>query len=148
MYNIAMVKLSYVRENKGIKPGKITCSREAYEYLNSLYDPGQIGHIEFFYMLLLNRNNIILGAHLVSVGGVAGTVVDPRIIFQTALLANASSIVLCHNHPSGNLKPSQQDIDITKKLKHAGGFLEITVNDHIIISPEGEYYSFADYGLI
>ena len=148
MYNIPMVKLSYVRENTGIKPRQISCSREAYEYLLSLYDPGQIGHIEVFYMLLLNRNNFILGAHLVSVGGVAGTVVDPKIIFQTALLANASGIVLCHNHPSGNLKPSQQDADITKKLKHAGSFLDIAVNDHIIISPEGDYYSFADYGHI
>lgn len=146
MYSIPMVKLSYVREKTGIKPEKITCSRQAYEYLHSLYDPGQIEHIELFYMLLLNRNNNILGAHLVSMGGVAGTVVDPKIIFQTALLGNASAIVLCHNHPSGNLMPSQQDVDITLKIKAGAKFLDITVADHIIISPEGEYFSFADHG--
>ena len=140
-----MVKLSYVTEKTGLKPEKVTCSRQAYEYLSSLYDPGQIEHIELFYILLLNRNNNILGAHLLSMGGVAGTVVDPKIIFQTAILANASALVLCHNHPSGNLTPSTQDVDITLKVKAGAKFLDISIADHIIITKEG-YYSFADNG--
>jgi DNA repair protein RadC len=148
MYNFPIVKISYANEGTIWKPNKITCSREAYEYLKSLYEPGQIGHIERFFLLLLNRNNMILGAHLVSVGGVAGTVVDPKVIFQTALLANASAIVLCHNHPSGNLQPSTQDVDITLKIKAGAKFLDIAVSDHIIITPQGEYYSFADNGHI
>jgi DNA repair protein RadC len=146
MYNFPIVKISYANEGAIWKPTKVTGSHQAYEYLRSLYEPGQLGHIERFFMLLLNRNNMILGAHLVSVGGVAGTVVDPKIIFQTALLANASAIVLCHNHPSGNIMPSQQDVDITNKIKAGAKFLDISVSDHIIIAPQGEYYSFADHG--
>lgn len=148
MYNFPIVKISYANEGVIWKPNKVTGSGDAYEYLKTLYEPGQIGHIERFFLLLLNRNNMILGAHLVSMGGVAGTVVDPKIIFQTALLANASAIVLCHNHPSGNLLPSQQDLDITKKIKSGGKFLDIIVSDHIIIAPQGEYFSFTDQGLL
>jgi DNA repair protein RadC len=148
MYNIPLVKLSYVNEFTGLTPEKIVSSRQAYQYLLSLYEPGQLAHIERFFILLLNRNNRILGAHLVSVGGVAGTVVDPKIIFQSALLANASGIILCHNHPSGSLTPSQPDLQITRKLKNAGNFFDIIVSDHIIISPAGCYYSFADEGLM
>ncbi len=148
MYNIPLVKLSYVNEFAGLTTRRISSSRQAYEYLISLYEPGQVAHIERFFILLLNRNNKVLGGHLVSIGGVGGTVVDPKNIFQSALLANASAIILCHNHPSGSLTPSQQDIAITKKLKEAGNYLDILVNDHIIISPEGCYYSFADEGMM
>lgn len=148
MYNIPMVKLSYFNEVIGIAPNKIVSSRQASEYLRSLYEAGQLGHIERFFILLLNRNNKVLGAHLVSIGGVAGTVVDPKVIFQAALLANASGVILCHNHPSGNLTPSPQDFEITKKVKEAGKFLDIAVSDHIILSPEGSYFSFADEGMM
>ncbi len=98
-------------------------------------------------MLLLNRYNRILGIFEASSGGVAGTVVDPKIIFVAALKANACSIINSHNHPSGNLQPSGADQDITQKIKLAGQFLDIKLFDHIIISSEG-YYSFADEGLI
>ncbi len=148
MYNIPMVKLSYFNEVTSIQTNKIACSRQAFEHLASLYEVGQLAHIERFFILLLNRNNKVLGAHMVSMGGVGGTVVDPKIIFQAALLANASGIILCHNHPSGNLTPSQPDIDITKKVKEAGKFLDILVSDHLILSPEGKYFSFADEGMM
>lgn len=145
MYNIPQVQLSYFSDLKAtITPERITSSSQAYKYFLDIYEPGKLAHIEVFYMLLLNRNNKILGVHKVSEGGVAGTVVDPKIIFQSALLANASGIILCHNHPSGNLSPSSQDLDITRKIKEGGKILDISVNDHIIISPEGKYLSFAD----
>ena len=102
---------------------------------------------EVFKILLLNRNNRVTKIETVSVGGVAGTVVDPKIIFKKALDEQASSIILAHNHPSGNLNPSQQDIAVTKKLVAAGKTLEINILDHLIISNQG-FYSFLDEGLI
>ncbi len=102
---------------------------------------------EEFWILLLNRSNKVLSRERISMGGVSGTVVDAKIIFKKALDQLASSIILCHNHPSGNLKPSQADLDITKKLKKAGEVLEISVLDHVIVSENG-FYSFADEGML
>ena len=96
---------------------------------------------------LPNRANNVLGSFLVGIGGISGVVVDPKLVFQAALKANASGIILAHNHPSGNRTPSQADIDLTKKVKAAGNFLEIALLDHLIILPEG-YYSLADEGHI
>jgi DNA repair protein RadC len=101
---------------------------------------------EEFWILLLNRANKVIGKEKISAGGVSGTVVDAKIIFRKTLeVAPASSIILCHNHPSGNRNPSQADIDLTKKLKDAGEKLDILVLDHLIIA-EDSYYSFADEG--
>ncbi len=102
---------------------------------------------ECFYALFLNRANKVLGYYLVSVGGITGTVVDVRTVFQAALKANACSVIFAHNHPSGNMQPSDADILLTRKLKEAGKILEISVLDHLILLPEG-YYSMADQGLI
>ncbi len=103
---------------------------------------------EEFWILLLNRANRVISKERISSGGVAGTVVDAKIIFRRALEGGpASSIILAHNHPSGNLKPSQADIDITKKLRKAGESLDISVLDHLIISGNA-YYSFADDGAL
>lgn len=103
---------------------------------------------EEFWILLLNRANRVIGKEQISSGGVAGTVVDAKIIFRKALENGpASSIIMVHNHPSGNLKPSQADIDITKKLKRAGETLDINVLDHLIIAGSS-YFSFADEGLM
>ena len=121
---------------------KITSSKDAYNTIAPLIV--DLPHEEFW-IVLLNRSNRVIARDRVSMGGVAGTVVDAKIIFKTALQALASSIILCHNHPSGNLQPSQADIDITKKLKQGGACLDITVLDHLIISEKG-YYSFADEG--
>ena len=102
---------------------------------------------ETFWILLLNRNNKVIGRHRISEGGVHGTVVDPKIIFKFAIEALASSIVLCHNHPSGNIRPSEQDVQLTKKIRDAGKVLEIAVLDHIITG-EKSYFSFSDEGLM
>lgn len=102
---------------------------------------------EEFWILLLSRSNKVIAKELISKGGLSGTVADPKVIFSIALQHQASSIILAHNHPSGNLKPSQQDIDLTKKLYQAGKILDIIVFDHLIITDDG-FLSFADEGLL
>ena len=102
---------------------------------------------EVFAVVFLNRANKINHFEIVSQGGITGTVADPRVILSKALENKATSIVLCHNHPSGNLKPSQADEVLTRKIKEAAAFLDIQVLDHIIVSEEG-YYSFSDEGIL
>ena len=102
---------------------------------------------EEFWILILNRSNTVVKKEFISRGGVTGTVVDARIIFKSALENLASAIILCHNHPSGNLKPSEADIKLTKNLAEAGKVLEIPVFDHVIIGESG-YFSFADEGIM
>jgi len=102
---------------------------------------------EEFWVLLLNRNNLVIDKMLVSQGGLSGTVIDVRIILKMALDKLACSIILCHNHPSGNLIPSEADKDITKKIREAGKHMDIPVLDHLIIGNDS-YFSFADEGLI
>ncbi|MFM2206173.1 MAG: repair protein RadC [Bacteroidota bacterium] len=121
---------------------KITCSEDAAAILQPLLE--DLNHEEFW-VLFLNRANLMIAREQISKGGISGTVADPRIIFQTALQHKSTGIILCHNHPSGNLKPSEADLRLTKNLTAAGKVLEITVLDHIIISTSG-YYSFADDG--
>jgi DNA repair protein RadC len=102
---------------------------------------------EVFAVLFLNRANKVNHFQIISEGGITGTVADPRIILRMAIVENAVSIILCHNHPSGSLKPSRADEQLTAKIKEAAGLLDITVLDHIIVSESG-YYSFADEGLL
>jgi DNA repair protein RadC len=104
-------------------------------------------HVEFMYMMMLNRQNQVLGCHQISKGGMTGTVVDVRVVFQVALKSCATSIILGHNHPSGNLDPSDADKKITRQLMDAGKFLEIPIIDHIILT-EGGYLSMADEGFL
>ena len=113
------------------------------------YLQAQIGYKqkEVFVVVYLNRANKIIQYEVVSEGGMTGTVADPRIILKKALDHRAVSIILCHNHPSGNLLPSKADEQLTTKIKAAAGYLDIQVMDHIIVSEEG-YYSFADEGLM
>lgn len=125
------------------KPRVIT-SRDVFDVLKShLLD---IQHEEFW-VLLLNRSNRLIKKHLISQGGVTGTVADPKIIFKLALEELATSIILAHNHPSGNLNASQSDIDMTKKLKDAGKLMDIQVLDHVIVAGQ-KYFSFADEGML
>jgi DNA repair protein RadC len=119
---------------------KISSSKDAYELLQSYFSDSKY---EEFWIILLRKNNTIIKTVSVSEGGISATIVDPKKIFKIAIDNNASSIILCHNHPSGNIKPSEADIKLTKNLKAAGSLLEIHVLDHIIISGEN-YYSFAD----
>ncbi|MFY0607413.1 MAG: DNA repair protein RadC [Cyclobacteriaceae bacterium] len=132
------------KEADPIKKPKVTCSNDAVDYLKS--DMVDMQHEEFW-ILLLKRNNEIITKHQVSKGGISGTVADPKIIFKTALDHNASGVILAHNHPSGNLKPSEADIRLTKKLKSAGEMLDITVLDHIIFT-DHSYFSFSDESLM
>ena len=108
-----------------------------------------MGHksVECFMVVYLNRANKIIQYEIVSEGGITGTVADPRIILKKALDHHAVSIILCHNHPSGNLKPSKSDELLTSKIKSAAGYLDIQVLDHIIVSEDG-YYSFSDEGMM
>ena len=102
---------------------------------------------EEFWILLLNRNNLVIDKVMVSQGGLSGTVIDVRLILKKAIDKLACSIILCHNHPSGNLVPSEADKEITRKIKEAGKHMDIPVLDHVIIG-NGSYFSFADEGLI
>jgi DNA repair protein RadC len=102
---------------------------------------------EVFAVLFLNRANKINHFEIISEGGMTGTVADPRIILKTALEQNAVSLILCHNHPSGSLKPSRADEELTHKIKEASKYFDIKILDHVIVSEDG-YFSFADEGLL
>ena len=147
LFQVAEISISYSSIVKPSQRPKIGSSRDAYEILRDSWSEGSIEHREEFRIMLLNRMNKVLGVFLVSVGGFAGTVCDPKVVFQAALKANASSIILAHNHPSGNLKPSDADLKLTETLKKGGLLLDIAVLDHLILTEE-EYLSFADKGLI
>lgn len=121
---------------------KIQSSKEVADYLRVHFK--DLNH-EVFAVVYLNRANKIMNFEVVSQGGITGTVADTRIILKKALEAKATSIVICHNHPSGNLMPSKADEDLTKKIKQAAQLLDIQMLDHLIVSDEG-YYSFADEG--
>lgn len=141
----AALELGRRRQSADIiaKP-KISCSKDVYDLMQSrLID---LAHEEFW-ILLLNRANLVEHKILISKGGVAGTVVDNKIIFKHALAHLASSIILVHNHPSSNNKPSKADIDITKKIHESGKLLDIKVLDHVIISGPN-YYSFSDENML
>ncbi|MGQ8336291.1 JAB domain-containing protein [Sunxiuqinia sp. A32] len=145
-FQIAEITVSYQPKIRPSERVKITSSGEAEKVFRQIWEyPLELK--ECFYALFLNRANKVLGYLLVSVGGISGTVIDIRTIFQTALKVNASSLVLAHNHPSGNPKPSDADLKITEKAKEAGKFMEIQVLDHLIMLSEG-YLSFADEGMI
>lgn len=144
---VSELKLIYKQNFKTSGRPKINNSIDSYNILLSSWDKDLIDFIEEFKILLLNTANKVIGCLGISRGGFRGTIADPRVIFAAALTGCASSIVLAHNHPSGNLKPSDQDIFLTNKLKNGGLLLDIVVIDHIIITSEG-YYSFADQGMI
>ena len=123
---------------------KITTSKAAEEFIRQFYSD-DIGIYEIFFMLLVNRANSTVGFVKISQGGVAGTYVDIKIIAKYIAETMCSGVILAHNHPSGNLAPSQQDKDITKKIKDMAAFFDCQVLDHIILTEE-DYYSFADNG--
>lgn len=123
---------------------KISDSTDIAGYLQALFKDH---NYEVFAVLFLNRGNKIIHFEIISEGGITGTVADPRIILKKALEENAVSIILCHNHPSGSLKPSHADKELTKKIKEAAHYFDIRVLDHLIVSEAG-YYSFADEGIL
>lgn len=122
----------------------ITASSSAYELVRAKIS--ELPHEEFW-LLLLDRGNRLVESMAVSKGGLHSTVADPKVIFKAALDRRASSIVLCHNHPSGQLRPSQEDITLTKKLVEGARLLDIAIHDHLIVGAGG-YFSFADNGML
>jgi DNA repair protein RadC len=143
---LAEVTISYSPALKASEMTKITCSEDSVNILRGVWSE-KLNYIEQCYLLLLNRAGKLLGYCLISSGGTSGTVVDQKMVYQIALKTNAHSIILAHNHPSGNLKPSEQDIQLTKTIQEAGKFLGIRLLDHLILTEEG-YYSLADEGIM
>ncbi len=143
---LAEVKVSYRRNFKN--KVKISNAEDSFEVLYQLFDFNTIEFKEEFFLLLLNKANFCLGWFKISSGGTSGTVVDVKIIFMLALLTNASNIILCHNHPSQNINPSDADISLTNQIRNAGKLLGINVLDHLIIASNRSYYTFANSGLL
>ncbi len=142
---IALIEFSKRKNNEeGIKKTKVRASKEIYYLLKEKFE--NLQHEEF-YVIYLSRANEIISLNQLSKGGVAGTVVDTRLIFKHGVSCLASGLILAHNHPSGNLTPSEEDLKLTKKIKEVGQLMDIQVLDHLIFGQES-YLSFADEGLI
>ncbi|MCO6147388.1 JAB domain-containing protein [Flavobacterium sp. NRK1] len=142
---LAEIKVSYT--NQSTQRQKIMHSKDIYKAILPTWNLETIEYIEESKIILLNRANEILGVYELSKGGISGTVVDIRVILGVTLKCNASALVLIHNHPSGNLQPSEPDKGITTKLREACMLLDLALLDHLIISKE-YYYSFADNGTL
>ncbi len=143
---LSEIQVTYKSKVKFSEMKLISTSKDGEEIFRSIWSDS-MEFREEFYMLLLSRANRVKGWYRVSEGGTTGTVVDPKIIFSIALKCQACGIMLAHNHPSGNTKPSNHDLDLTKKIVAGGKLLEISVLDHLILTSEN-YLSFADEGLL
>jgi DNA repair protein RadC len=144
----AEVQLKYKSRIPKSKRIQIKTSIDAFRILWSYWNKDTIEHHEEFKALLLNNKNEVLGIAEISSGGITSTLIDARIVFQYALKAHASGLIVCHNHPSGNGTPSESDVEITKKLIEAGKVLNIQVLDHLVICGDGSYYSLGDEGIM
>ena len=143
LFNVSEIEVTY---NTGNTPKiKIKSGEDAYNVLLDSWNLNTLELQEEFKVILLNRVNEVLGIYPLSKGGITGTVVDQRLIFAVALKCNATGIILCHNHPSGNLKPSDADITLTKRIKKCADFMDITLIDHLIIT-KNNFYSFSTEG--
>lgn len=147
LYKLTEIELVYRTQSNFNDRHKVSTSKDAYELFKNNWDENKIEFIEQSKIILLNRANQVLGIYQVSSGGTSGTVVDSKQVFIAALKTNASGIILAHNHPSGNLNPSEVDLQLTNKLYKAGKYIDIEILDHLIITKEN-YYSFADAGRI
>lgn len=142
---VSALELGRRRKNTDNQPNKnIKSSKDVFEEVIGVMS--DLPHEEFW-ILFLDRRNAVIKKSNVSKGGVSGTVADAKIIFKEAMQLLASAIILCHNHPSGNLKPSDADIQLTKKMKEIGNLVDVPVLDHLIITDKS-YFSFGDEGLI
>lgn len=142
---VAEIHIRYTNPIKPSQRPQVTSSETAYRLFFDTWNPDTLELQESFKIMLLSRNKRVLGIVHISNGATAGTCVDLKYIFATAIKANASGIILCHNHPSGSLLPSDSDIKLTRQIKAAGELLDIPVVDHLIVTGEG-YYSFNDGG--
>jgi len=139
-------KLTAVKNQDYFEQVQILTSEHAEKFCRNFYFDDILIY-ESFFMVLLNRNNKTIGWVKISQGGINGTVCDPRLIIKYTSNVLASGVILCHNHPSGAINPSHQDIELTNKIKAALTFIDVKIFDHIILTEE-QYYSFADNGLI
>ena len=144
--NVAEIGLRY--KPTRIESRVIRSSSDAYGLLIRWFDKDTISLQEQFLVAYLDRKNSVTSVYRASRGGITGTVADPRLIVTAALKTAAIGIILCHNHPSGNLVPSRMDEQLTNKIKQAAAWLDISLLDHLIVSPTGEYFSMADNCLI
>lgn len=144
---VSEVELVYKLKVKAVHRPQIKNSQDAYALLMTIWNAGTIELREEFKVLFLNTANRVLGVYKLSLGGVTGTVADPRLLFAAAVKANASSLMIAHNHPSGNLKPSQADKELTQKIAGGAKLLDMKLLDHLVITTDG-YFSFADEGLL
>lgn len=142
-YSFPTVKLTYVSDSATMIKPQAQSSREMHHFLFPKFEEF-IEHHEEFHVLMLNRRMKVIAHAALFIGGIDSTIVDVRIVMQAAILSNCSALVIAHNHPSGNLMPSSADRQITNRISQACKVMEISLLDHIILSPEGSYYSFAD----
>lgn len=145
LFSLNEITVSYSHKTKPSSLPQIGCSRDVYDLVSPSWD--DIDYRESFKILLLTRANRVLGISSLFKGGQSGVVVDPKFVFQTALKCSAASIILMHNHPSGNLEPSDADRKLTKKVVEIGKLLELPILDHIIFTSE-TFCSLANEGLI
>lgn len=144
---VSEVELMYKSKVKPSQRPQIKKSSDVQELLRQIWDENKIELMEQFKVILLNRNNRVLGFFEASSGGVSGTVADPKLIFMAALKMNACALIIAHNHPSGNKLPSEADKSLTLKIKEGAKLLDMSLLDHIIVTTE-ECFSFADEGLL
>ena len=147
-YKVNEIKISYQEKLQTLQSENIKSSEDAANLLFDHWDKNTIGLHESFKILLLNNSNKVKGIYQLSSGGITGTVVDIRLLFAVVLKSISVGIILAHNHPSGKLKPSETDINLTQKIKNASEYLDIKVLDHLILTPDNSYFSFADNGLL
>lgn len=148
MSNLGEIEVSYRYDNALADRPIIKSAEDAIDVLKNLYHLERIGLQEQFVIVFLNRANKVIGSSNLFVGGLTGTVVDIKLVLAIGLKLMASSIIISHNHPSGNIKPSEEDKKITNKLCDASKLLEIQLLDHLVVTPDMKYFSFANEGLL
>jgi DNA repair protein RadC len=148
LHSLNEIEIRYRRKPIQQEVRRIQNSSDAIALLRQLYDKNRIHYQEESIAIFLNRNNDVLGFQKLSSGGLTGTIVDARILFSIALKTLSSGIILSHNHPSGNLKPSSQDVSLTHRLRKFGNMIDVCLLDHIIVDDTFNYYSFAEEGTL
>ena len=146
---VAEITIVYVNRQKAKERQQINSSADAHQYFLRGFNADTIAVQEEFMAIYLNRANQVLGLYKVGRGGMTGTVADPRLMIAVALKIAAVGIIVAHNHPSGSMRPSRHDEELTNKLKEGARFMDIKLLDHLILAPDGEqFFSFADEGLL
>jgi len=142
------IKITYQGGIRAEEWKKINGSQSAAKLIYEDWDKGTIGLFECFKVVLMNNGNRVKGIYQISQGGITGTLVDLRILFAVMLKSLSVALIVCHNHPSGTMRASRSDIELTERIKRAAELFDIKLLDHLIIAPDGSYYSFSDNGLL